>query len=761
MTTASRWALMRPSSLLLIVVAFLGATATLTAQARVEGRVSDAQGRPVPNATVLVVGRTTTTASAQTDDGGRFTIDSLATGEYDFTASVPGLLGEARGIAITDRPATVDISMRVSAVSETLVVSASQIDQPLSRTADSVTVISGQELDARQITSLGDALLSVPGFVVARSGGPGTLTSLFPRGGESDFTLVLVDGIRANSFGGGLDLSQVPLADIDRIEVVRGPQSAIYGADAIGGVVQVITRTGGPPTASARIEGGSRSTRRFMASTTGGVNAWRWQGGGDYFQDDGFTGIAPASGETVSNDDVRERQAWVGGGWRATRGTDVQGIFRYVDTDRGAPGPYGSDPADRFRGVNRISRGTTERNAFGLRVMHPWNGPSSRIRQRVELDVADYDLFFVSQFGESESDTRRVHGRVQTDGVVNAALGLSGGIEFVSERGRSTFITAAGSEVPIDRRVLGTFGEARWAANDRLSVQAGLRAEYITRKALDSEPSGFPPRPTFEDDTVVSINPKVSVSWLLSPSGPGQGADAWTRVHAAGGTGIRPPDAFEIAFTDNPELKPERSKSLEVGVTQALAGGAVQLDATGFFNQYDDLIVSVGSLLDVSRYATDNISNARARGLETSAAWRASIGIGLKGTYTFLDTEIRAVDGQAQAPSPYRVGDRLLRRPTHQGSLALEWTSSNITVFASLNARGETLDAEPAFGPSGGLYENPGRALVDLGGGYTLVKGVEVFARVLNLFDRDYEEVLGYPSPGRTAFTGVRIAARR
>jgi hypothetical protein len=97
---------------------------------------------------------------------------------------------------------------------------------------------------------------------------------------------------------------------------------------------------------------------------------------------------------------------------------------------------------------------------------------------------------------------------------------VSGGIEFVSEHGRSTFITASGSEVPIDRRVLGTFGEARWSATHRLSLQAGLRAEFITRKALASEPDGFPPRPTFDDDSVVSVNPKVSISWLVGPGTP-------------------------------------------------------------------------------------------------------------------------------------------------------------------------------------------------------------------------------------------------
>ena len=199
MTTAALWARPRACSLHLIIVsAMLAGSAPLAAQTRVQGRVNDPQGRPVANATVLVVGATTGTVSSHSNESGYFVVESLASGQYDFTASAPGLLGEARGVAISDKPATVNITMRVSAISETLVVSATQIDQPLSRTADSVTVISGQELESRQITSLGEALSTVPGFTVARSGGPGTLTSLFPRGGESDFTLVLIDGIRAN-----------------------------------------------------------------------------------------------------------------------------------------------------------------------------------------------------------------------------------------------------------------------------------------------------------------------------------------------------------------------------------------------------------------------------------------------------------------------------------------------------------------------------------------------------------------------------------
>ena len=723
------------------------------AQGRMAGRVVDSQGATVRDASVIAIGVARQAVSTRTDDEGRFEFAALAEGRYDITASAPGMHGEALGVSVTSTPALVDITMRLSAIAETLVVSVAQIDQPLSRTADSVTVISGGEIEARQITTLGGALSTVPGFTVARSGGPGTLTSLFPRGGESDFTLVLVDGVRANAFGGGIDLSQVPLADVDRIEVVRGPQSALFGADAIGGVVQIITRQGGDPRVAAHIEGGSRGTRRLQASTTGSHGTFRWQSGADYFADDGFTGTAQGTGEGVSNDDAEERQGWVGGGWRAARGTDIQGSVRYVDTDRGAPGPYGSDPAHRFSGVDRISRGTTERIATSVRLVHPWTGPASRIRQRVEFDVADYDLSFVSPFGPSASDTRRAHARVQTDAALDAGFGVSGGVEWLSESARNSFIQSAGTPVPVDRRVIGTFGEARWSARERFSVQAGLRAEHITRKAFVV--TGF------SDDTVVSLNPKVSISWLASGLLPANGARSWTRIRGAAGTGIRPPDVFEIAFTDNPGLKPERSRSMEAGVTQVLAAGAVQLDATTFFNQYDDLIISVGSLRDLSRYRTDNVSNARARGVELGGAWQADAGLNVRASYTLLDTEIRAIDHTSQAPSPYDVGDPLLRRPRHSGSVLVGYTGQRWTAFTTIEARGKTLDAEPAFGPSGGLYENPGRALVDVGGSIRLARGVDVLARALNLFDRDYEEVLGFPSPGRTAFIGVRVAARR
>lgn len=723
-------------------------------------RVVDPDGLPVPGARVVVSGAAAAPIVAHAGADGRCSL-ALAEGVFVVRASAPGLASGAHRVTLGSAGASLEIVLRVAAVDEALVVTAAQVDLPRSQTPDAVTVLDGADLERRQIATLGAALRAVPGFTVAQTGGPGTVTSLFPRGGESDFTLVLVDGIRANAFGGGLDLSQVPLLEVERIEVVRGPQSAVFGADAVGGVVQIVTRQGGPSAVHARLEAGSRSARHAAIAASGGRGGWRWSAAADHRRDAGFTGTAPASGERVGNDDAASGQAGGSIGWRGGRGTDVRATLRRVATDRGAPGPYGSDPAGLFAGVDRVSRGETVRWAGGVRVVHPWFGPASRVRQVIDADAAAYDLRFTSRFGRSESRTSRTHARVQTDASLSAALGASAGVEWMAERAESTFITAGAARVPIDRRVIGTFGEARWHAGDRVSVTAGLRAEHIRRAPLAGHPSPFSPRPDFAADTIVSVNPKVAAAWLVSGRTPGEGAPAWTRLRAAAGTGIRPPDAFEIAFTDNPGLRPERSRTAEAGLVQALAGGAVQLEATAFVNTYDDLIVATGRFTATSRFRTDNISNARARGVELSAAIRTGRALEVRASYTYLDTAILAVDRSREAPPPFAPGDPLLRRPRHQGTIDAGWTGTRASAFASVRLRGRTLDAEPNLGTFGGLFPNPGFHTVAAGGDVRLGRLVSVYGRAENLLDRAYEEVLGYPAPHRTLAVGVRLAARR
>src|ERR1700676_1962031 len=221
-------------------------------------------------------------------------------------------------------------------------------------------------------------------------------------------------------------------------------------------------------------------------------------------------------------------------------------------------------------------------------------------------------------------------------------LGASAGVELMRERGSSTFITGStGQTTPIDRSVTGAYGEVRAVGRERLFVTGGLRLEHLTRDPVEPDPDGFPPRPAFPSQTINSLNPKIAVSYLVTR--PGQRRAA-TRLRASAGTGIRSPNAFEIAFTDNPALRPERSRSFDAGIEQQLAGGAYSFGATAFSNRYEDLIVTIGrSLRDASRYRTDNVSNARARGVELTGDARLPSGFKIQGTYTFLATEILSV----------------------------------------------------------------------------------------------------------------------
>ena len=742
------------SSLALLFVSRTTSAASLT------GHVVDPDGRAVAGAHVIVSSSLGKIAEPATDAAGAFSLANLAAGTYDVRVVADGFQADPARVALAaDQAGQVSIALRISALTESVVVSASQIDVPLSQAPDSVTVVTSADLETRQVETVSDALRAVPGLAVIRSGGRGALTSLFPRGGNSNYTLVLVDGIRANSFGGGYDFAHLSVTNVDHVEIVRGPESALFGSDAIGGVVQVVTRRGGPTRASGVFEGGGQNTFRETVDASGGRGYWGWGGGAEHTSSDGFTGLA-ANGQRVSNDDYSLSHVSGSLSYEKPRGVDFAATGSVGRDERGFPGPYGSNPIGVFPGVDVVSRGVNDTRQVGARFGHPW---SDRVRQRLEASYTDVAGQFTSQYGPSFSGTHRFDGRIQEDISLNPALGASAGLEYQRERGTSTFITGStGATIPIDRSVAGVFGELRYARASRLFVTGGVRFEHITRDALQSDPNGFPPRPAFPDQTVNSANPKLAVSYLLTdPAVAKSGAS--TRLRASAGTGIRPPDAFEVAFTNNPNLKPERSRSVDLGVEQQFGGGSYVVAGTVFFNQYDDLIVTVGkSIANASQYQTDNISNARARGLELSGDARLPRGFTVRANYTFLASEILSIDNLPQsAPAPFSVGDPLIRRPRHQGTLDLTYTMGRFGAFADVLMRSKTLDIEPNFGAFGGLFDSPGYTVVNAGASVRLERRFEVYGRIINLGGRVYEESLGFPALGRQAMAGVRVATGR
>lgn len=648
------------------------------------------------------------------------------------------------------------------AITDFIVVSASLVDLPLSRVTDSVTVIPRAAIDATQAESVAGALRAVTGLGVTATGSRGGVTSLFTRGGESDYTLVLVDGVAMNEFGGSLNIAHLSLANVDRIEIVGGPQSALHGAGAIAGVVNVLSAEGGQARASLTAEGGSESMYRGLLEARGAVGAWSLGAGAERLAAEGFTGVS-SGGEPlapVTNDDYT-RTGLSAVASRAIGSSRARIAARWNGNERGFPGPYGSNPAGNYGGIDTVSRGLNDTIA----ARGSFDAGSGRLTHRASASWMRLASDFISPFGDSTSSTRRASARYVVDwaGWMSGPGGLSAGAELTRESGRSTFIVdRAGREIPVERTLAGYFAEARGALGSRVLFTAGARLEQIHRAALVGDASPFGARPDIEANTIWSFNPRVSAVVYVTPPT----AASPTRVRAGYATGIKPPSAFELSFTDNPALKPERNRSGEVALEQTLARGAVTLGVSAFWNRYDDLIITVGrSIAGASRYRSDNLSNSKARGVEISAGARATgalEGLSIRGGYTWLETRILAADdADVTGLAPFEVGDRLLRRPTHRAFVDATFTRGAVSAFASTEARGETRDVEPSFGLFGGLYDNPGYATSSAGLSWRVARHVTAFGRVTNLFDRAYEEVFGFPAPGRQAAGGVRIAAGR
>ena len=755
---------MRRSSVfpvLTLVLLFAAPARGVSAQtASVQGRVLDPSGQPVSGAVVSLRPGSGLVRQAPSLDDGSFAFGSVPYGPCDLTATAEGFRAEPVRVTVAAAELTTDIRLSLAALTDAVVVSASYVELAQSEAASGVTVLSRRDIENRQMTMVAEALRLAPGMAVAPSGGLGSVTSAFPRGGESDYTLVMLDGVKLNAFGGGFDFGHLSTFGLNQVEVVRGPQSAVFGSDAIGGVVQMRSRVGGRPSAYALLETGSLGTNRLAAGSSGSKGAVGWGAAVERVSSDGWTDDAPdPSLGRVTNDDYEATMMSLAASWRASPRSTLRATGRLGTNERGNPGPFGSNPIGAYPGIDTVSRGTNDAGIGSVDFTHEWN---SRTAMRFQSSYLDERSHFVSPWGQSDARTRRFQARGQVDRALTPALGMTAGAAVEIERAGSSYITgAAAQQVPIERRVTGYFAELRWRSSSRLSATAGLRVDDILRGAIEGDPLSFSPRLALPEDRVVSPNPRAALSWYVRTSDASGGN--WSRLHASAGTGIRAPDAFEIAFTDNPGLKPERSKSVDAGFEQALAGGLVILDATWFLNRYDDLIVAVGrSMQDYSRYRTDNIANAQAQGVEASFALRTRRGLEARASYTFADTAVLAIDNApGVAPAPFSVGDPLLRRPRHQGNVDLLWRHRFATAYVRAGGRSAVLDVEPNWGAAGGLFDAPGFGVADAGVAIHAGRYADVILRADNLFDRQYEAVFGYPAPRRSFTVGVRLAAGR
>lgn len=710
--------------------------------ASIHGRVSDISGGAIRGAHAGLFNRLGLVDERITDQAGEFTLafDQAGPGRLVITAS--GFATRTLALPLTG---SADIVLDIAPAADSIQVAGSTIEVPASEQASSVTVITGDEIRERNEAQASEILRTVPGVVIAQSGGRGGVTSAFIRGGESTYALVTIDGVPVNSFayGGGFDFSQVTADFLERIEVVRGAQSAVYGSYANSGVVNFVTRSAANSGAAVDViaDGGSHGERRFGISGSGTL--------------DGF-GIAAsasridtASDGNVSNSDWRNENVllhlnrnWTHQGFSATGNFDSNEV--------GNPGPYGSDPAGLYTGIDTISRGKNNVSDYAL---HYQADLTSRVRGELFGGFFLANNFFASPYGNSFN--KDIRGQAEARTVISVARNwtMAAGFVWGREEVKNTYITNTDSAVyPLRRDEQGIYWENRFQFGG-LYLQAGVRGDIFETPRIPANLNGFPAHNAFPANTYGRVDPKLAVGYRVASG---------TRLHASIGTGIRPPGGDDLAFTTNPHLKPERSLSVDAGVSQPLAGGKVVLDATFFYTHYTDLIVSLGgSLADLSSFYSDNLANSKTQGVEFSAQYHPARWLAFSGNYLYLDTRVLALNHSGGLAEQYfQVGQQLARRSPQSGSFRVLVTRGRVSADLDGFVRGQDLDVEPNYGASAGFFANPGYANLALNLNVRLGAGLTAFGTARNLLNERYEEIFGFPSPKFTFISGLKWSFR-
>jgi outer membrane cobalamin receptor len=749
----------------------LGASAARAAT--LQGTVIDPDGRAVSQARVSLLAPLTALEERQTDAQGRYQFDGLAAGVYQVVANAPGFSAASSGVRVRpNETKTVDLRLEISAVEQQVVVSASLEGTLAPQIGSSVSVVTQSEIEDRGAQSVLDVLRGVPGVEVNQTGRHGGVTGVFIRGGNSDYNLVMIDGIQVNQFGGDFDFAPLAVDGVDRVEVTRGPQSALYGSNAVAGVINIVSRQGeGPARFTALAEGGSFTTRRFATGASGLTRGLGWA----------YDLSRLDSGGVVRNDNYRNQTAFVSLGY--SRSPRRQATFHFFGNanDAGAPGPFGSDPDHLYdapifpsgptpRQVGLLTR--DKQNLFGYQGSYA-EQLSPRFRQVVAASVASNDYYFRSPppFGDSFSNNLREVLNARSEVTVSDRDVLVAGLEYNREQVRNTFI-AGPSNAPflLPRTSLAWFAENRWNPGSRWFVTTGMRVDDIRTGRLPPDEFGL--RPLLPASSTVKVNPRLSTAYLAHQAGTGGGLGL-TRLHASFGTGIRAPNGFELAFdNNNPNLKPEKSVSFDAGVEQRFFARRAVLDATYFYNRFEDQIVVLGgSLTNLSTFSSANLGNSRAQGMEVSLRLEPTRSLQIAGEYTRLETSILALEGTSSLVlAPFHVGQPLIRRPRNSGFYDVAWRRGRLTLDTNATIRGPVLDLEPNLGtfacaPAslGGpglpcLFTNPGYIRADAGFRYRLPRGVEVYGRLNNLLNRKYEESFGFPALHANFLAGVRLS---
>jgi outer membrane receptor protein involved in Fe transport len=734
-------------------------TSGSTRGATIRGTVYDPDGRAVPDAEVTLLGSLRAAGEMRTDSRGEYRFDGLAGGAYMVVANLPGFTSVSAEIKVVGSENSVnDLHLKLSAVQEQVVVSASLGGALAPEVGSSVTVVSHDEIEDQGAETAADALRNVPGVEINRTGQEGAVTSAFIRGGNSNYNLVMIDGIPMNDFGGAFDLAPLPTEGVDQVEVMRGPESALYGSNAVAGVINIVSDQGeGSPHFNFSGEGGSYDTYRLATGGAGRTDGLSWA----------YNLSRVSTQGPVIDDAYRNQTSFVSLGYsRSPRRKFI--VHFFGDAGRAQnPGPYGSDPYDLFGGIPGIPAHFTDQvqDLFGYQASET-EQLSSRFQQVSTVSVSTDQFSFPATPGSfgSSSFTKNVRlvANTRCEIAVSSKDVFVAGFEYDREQYRDTFV-ASPTGIPFDlpRDSYAFFAENRWNPGNRWFLTTGVRVDNIQTGDLPADEVNAG-RPFIPATSITQVDPRMSVAYVARQSS--DGLFGITRVHSSFGTGIRPPDGFELGFTDNPQLKPERSISADAGVEQRFLNDKAVIDVTYFYNRYKDQIVTLGgSFSGLSPFSSANLAKSRAYGIENSLRLRPARSIELTAEYTWLNTAVLALDGTTGVQLPFFVGEPLIRRPRSSAGYDITWTRGRLMLNSNGSIRGAVLDLEPNDGTFTCTFEpqcvfrNHGYVDANAGFAYHFPRGVEVYGRLNNFLNQKYEESFGFPALRLNFLSGIKL----
>lgn len=633
-----------------------------------------------------------------------------------------------------------------------VVVSATRIPTLASSLSQPVTVLDGDRLRAEGVTTVAEALRQAPGLAVVQSGSYGGVTSVFMRGGESRYTKVLVDGTPVNAVGGIQFFENLSLDNVDRIEIVYGPSSALYGADAVSGVIQIFTRRGGGPLAiDADGRAGSYGSRDGSLSLRGGSGIVSYSLGGGWHSTDGVA----AFNNSYSNGDLNgaltlrpDGMSTIGITTRYTGSlyhfpTDYTGAVNdstsYTREHRFVAG---LDASRRLAtGVKfRLLGGDNEIHGLSEDTKSPGSGGAAHTKT-----IAPVDGF--RRFGEARFEASLGSAGTATAGAqyqVEEQSSRTVSVNFASSTSGVTPVTTPGTAN--QRRTRGYYVALQGSPADAIAYDLSARHDVH---------SDFGSVTTFH---------------------AGASAGLWrdARLKASYGTGFNAPAFYQtqgsVYNAPNAALQPEQSHSLDVRLEQTLFGGALRFGAGGFDQRFSNQIQyvagSYGGPPDYAELAPAyyaNLTQARAKGYQGELS--ASLPGGLNATAAYTQTIAQVYAVPPAYGGSQHSGDALLRRPSHSAMGTLFYAPSVAwSVGASADYVGKRPDMDFSRYPSPTLTL-PSYVKVGVSGSVRIFTSagtsVALVGRVDNALDRHYADVYNFPAPGRAVFIGARLSAVR